>query len=108
MSKEIKQEFAAAVGRGEFPFDMLRYDNCFPATEAHDSGALVTTDNGLRVVVLKRWRVAGSWTPARWESFGWKLVTKIEHHEPAIGFDTVQEARDAGYQSIGFKNPVKA
>lgn len=61
-------------GRGEFPWDMLRKDRCYPRTEA-DSHAMATNTNTTRRVTLVhtggRW-----WMPVflRWASFGWHVV----------------------------------
>jgi hypothetical protein len=54
-------------GRGDFPFDMLRYDCCYPAS----------TDDALKLGETFIWRTIclaathGTFTPARWASFGW-------------------------------------
>lgn len=64
-------------GSGQFPVDMLRYDGCFPSSQ--DDVAFAFTQRDERSVTLvsytsmKQTRV----TPARWESFGWKVV-KLE------------------------------
>jgi hypothetical protein len=57
-------------GSGEFPFDMLRYDECWPAG-ADDAAAMNKT--GRRLITL---RVANHFAPteARWNSFNWKIV----------------------------------
>jgi hypothetical protein len=55
-------------GSGEFPYDMLRYDQCWPATEMNDSGKLGTRSNETRKVVLRGLRAP---TDGRWQSFGW-------------------------------------
>lgn len=59
-------------GAGEFPIDMLRYDACWPASEA-DSSEI--TSNGLRRVALRH-RSLFPLTPGRWNSFGWKIVER--------------------------------
>lgn len=66
----IKQGHTFTVeGRGEFPEDMLRYDECAPLNYA-DTRAM--KQRGLRMVTL----TGRKHTPtfARWESFGWKVV----------------------------------
>ena len=77
--------YAEVEGFGEFPFDMLRYDNAHP-TEERDSGQLSRFASGLdgrrkvRVTALattKRW----PFTPARWESFGW-TCKPVDRWEP--------------------------
>lgn len=62
-----------------FPIDMLRYDSCWPATEA-DSAAILNTiesRNPGRVVIhlLRAYPVQGRIYPtaARWASFGWRV-----------------------------------
>jgi hypothetical protein len=59
------------VGRGDFPWDMLRYDRVYPLSEPSPS----------RYDVDERWReprtveVQGeACTPARWSSFLWSVV----------------------------------
>jgi len=70
-------------GCGEFPFDMLRYDSCWPRT-ADDAAKLYSMWRERRRVELsaadgKRWQP----TTARWASFGWTVLppdstTKME------------------------------
>lgn len=55
-------------GSGPFPIDMLRYDLCWPAKEAHSYHLLITDD---RRIVLKGLKLP---TTRRWESFGWRVV----------------------------------
>lgn len=63
-----------------FPFDMLRYDTCYPKMESdsHQMHASVADDSNLmprRVTVVRyTHRAAPGWTMARWESFGWVPV----------------------------------
>jgi hypothetical protein len=63
-------------GRGTFPYDMLRYDQCFPDTES-DSAALYS--KGTRRVHLIQYRATRSPSieEGRWSSFGWKVSTAI-------------------------------
>jgi len=64
------------TGSGRFPFDMLRYDACYPANSegavamAYDDGAPV------RTVTLHHYADAREWHPTerRWESFTWHVV----------------------------------
>lgn len=62
-------------GRGTFPFDMLRYDTCHPAT-AED--AIKLGEKDLRVVRLTMQTRTKIRVPTedRWTSFGW-TVTEI-------------------------------
>jgi hypothetical protein len=66
------------TGRGVFPFDMLRYDRCYPA----DSNAAFNMDRtqDLRFVKLNSWLVP---TIDRWSSFGW-----------SVGFEAVKIAQE--------------
>ncbi len=52
-------------GRGDFPFDMLRYDCCWPA-RGEDAAAL--SDTGRRTVTLLSSQEP---TRGRWSSFLW-------------------------------------
>lgn len=57
-------------GNGMFPIDMLRYDNCWPAT-SEDAAKLA--GRGPREVTLgTRNRTAP--TVGRWPSFMWRVV----------------------------------
>jgi hypothetical protein len=62
-------------GRFEFPFDMLRYDTCWPKVEAetplmspHPRGNLAKENRTITLVGLK------PPTAGRWGSFGWKVL----------------------------------
>jgi len=64
------------AGDGTFPFDMLRYDSCFPASST-DAASIPRKDfgsaGGMREVTLvshSRHRP----TTARWNSFGWGVI----------------------------------
>jgi hypothetical protein len=77
-------------GSGEFPWDMLRYDSCFPISNAHVTGGM--NDNilnmsmchhdakeyykGNRQVELMKIVDSKNEVPTegRWNSFGWKIV----------------------------------
>lgn len=63
-------------GAGQFPIDMLRYDQAFPASEA--DSAIISQQADQRVVNLER--ISGVNIPAgatlgRWASFGWRVVS---------------------------------
>lgn len=60
-------------GGGDFPMDMLRYDRCCPYQEA--DSATIGGEGRRQVAVMVPG--GGSLTEARWESFGWKVVSKI-------------------------------
>lgn len=73
-------------GRGDFPFDMLRYDSAAPAT-GEDVASMITekysdAENGWspttpRSVKLRRFYPAGGTAAPnveRWRSFGWSVI----------------------------------
>lgn len=68
--KPVEVTFAVR-GRSIFPFDMLRYDQCWPRTSG-DVEALLHMED--RVVYLMT-RSASAPTVDRWRSFGWPVVT---------------------------------
>jgi len=64
------------VGTGDFPVDMLRYDCAYPAdSEAvvaiGANGRIRRAEHGPRTVDLRSYSRP---TPARWESFLWKVI----------------------------------
>ena len=62
-------------GRGDFPWDMLRYDKCWPATEAETNKlSILPQSEGYtktREITLRG--LVGP-TFARWRSFNWEVV----------------------------------
>lgn len=61
-------------GSGVFPYDMLRYDNCWPYSEGQDSPLLdAYYAKGLRRVVLETCAESAP-TVGRWESFTWCVI----------------------------------
>jgi hypothetical protein len=72
------------VGGGDFPFDMLRKDQCFPtdsvSAENMSEAGQVRHWARRRVVHLARWVDHALQIPTRerWRSFGWDLVTYDE------------------------------
>ncbi len=75
MRKMELREFTVE-GCGEFPFDMLRYDSCWPY-QGDDAGQLASrrherdTNIQSRRVVLQGIQDP---TAERWRSFNWKVV----------------------------------
>ncbi len=60
-------------GSGVFPFDMLRYDQCAPASPS--DAAAMEQNHGRRRVTLNRYSVEGARACAdRWRSFLWAVV----------------------------------
>ena len=60
-------------GRGTFPLDMLRYDQCYPL-KSDDAVNIATGKGERRKVTLVSDK---PFVIARWNSFGWS-VTKAE------------------------------
>ena len=54
------------TGRGEFPWDMLRYDRCWPMSSS-DVGKLDATREPRSILICSYTQP----TLARWSSFGW-------------------------------------
>lgn len=65
-------------GAGPFPFDMLRFDRCFPVTPDAAAQMHVVEGNIHREVELVSWQGSRNWLPTveRWRSFGWIVVNK--------------------------------
>ena len=64
-------------GRTSFPIDMLRYDSCWPKSEARDSVAITASFQRIKGVKEERQvTLTGLREPTegRWESFGWKVA----------------------------------
>lgn len=70
-------------GRFQFPIDMLRYDECHPASES-DSGQIMKTfepggSDENETIMLIHYTPYKHWEPtkARWASFGWKVLDHV-------------------------------
>ena len=83
-------------GRGEFPLDMLRYDQCWPRgpedaakMEASYASELldVVKDHGLgrRTIDLATIIRPGYPTVDRWASFGWVVTTVADQYRHQKG-----------------------
>ena len=66
-------------GRGPLPFDMLRYDQAWPASE-HDAHRCDTLDNDRRAITLVTANASLTPNAARWSSFGWEVVAVGDSH----------------------------
>ena len=76
LTTPIKYAHTAEVtGNGEFPFDMLRYDACW-AVDQTDAGRMSMHSRSLRTVRVRSYSPSSvsTFTPARWESFGWTFL----------------------------------
>lgn len=62
-------------GSGQFAFDMLRYDGCFPATEI-ETVEMMNRRARRKVQLITHHPEEGrdGLTDARWRSFGWRIV----------------------------------
>jgi hypothetical protein len=73
------------LGSGQFPFDMLRYDACYPET-SNDASNLINSDEDFEPRDVKLCaRAERGWFPTRdrWRSFGW-LCSDAEIRGSAI------------------------
>lgn len=80
------------IGRGEFPYDMLRYDGCWPY-DSESAGKLATPPvymgedvyakfrHEYRVLTLVGRKERRYWQPTsgRWSSFGWTVINESIH-----------------------------
>lgn len=73
MSKPVQGYEFVVEGKFVFPFDMLRYDRCWPAAEGQIA-MLAPHRPGItpRRVTL---RGLNEPTDGRWNSFGWKIIS---------------------------------
>jgi hypothetical protein len=71
-SRPPRRLFFVVEGDGRFPFDMLRYDQCWPASEA-DSLRLADEWTAPRRIVLITDSVTAP-TVDPWRSHGWSVV----------------------------------
>jgi hypothetical protein len=82
MAKETLYRSRIIVeGRLRFPYDMLCYDTCVPATE-RDANEIARTGYSAPVrISLTRFAPAPKTPPSvgRWASFGWRVVEVVYH-----------------------------
>lgn len=74
MAKQPNRYRFTVEGFSSFPFDMLRYDSCWPE-QGVDAAKLEHHQREVRQVTL-----AGVRAPSaeRWHSFGWLIVGSVE------------------------------
>jgi hypothetical protein len=65
-------------GAGQFPFDMLRWDECVPVME-EDSHAMAR-EGEFRQIKMKLVGCKKKPTYDRWASFGWRITGKMHSH----------------------------
>lgn len=80
--------YFVVVGSGEFPYDMLRYDRCFPWLE-RSSHQLSYAHDERRVVRLESPNREPHWRPTveRWKSKLWDVKT-VSTYKPTETDDT--------------------
>lgn len=61
-------------GRGEFPFDMLRYSECYPVDGVTVSMLATAGRDTHRRQMKFRTATSMNVHARRWDSFGWKVV----------------------------------
>jgi hypothetical protein len=76
---KIKRRRFTVRGSGSFPFDMLRYDQCWPESESRDSWKLDVTPMtdeyyGQRREVTLLTDSPYAPTVDRWKSFTWEVL----------------------------------
>jgi hypothetical protein len=85
MKHKVFEQTVTVEGSNSFPIDMLRYDECSPASEADAHKIQRSIDHAEPMqVTLKRLRLYGynmDFTPGRWSSFGWRIASTIETRE---------------------------
>lgn len=60
-------------GSGQFPTDMLRYDECWPIDSISANNMAADWGAGKRIVHLRTINPNGP-NAQRWESFTWKVI----------------------------------
>ena len=67
-------------GRGIFPVDMLRYDQCAPVFPQDASNLLLSDSDDFRDIQLNCYKRVPTF--ARWSSFGWVIISEtVEYYD---------------------------
>ncbi len=69
----------AVSGAGQFPYDMLRYDECWPVNDQGSAGMNVDWAGGKRDILMRSYKEP---TMARWNSFNWRVERHVEKAKP--------------------------
>jgi hypothetical protein len=71
--------FARVRGNGPFPYDMLRYDACFPAQQEdvlamcqRERAGIPGLQRTVNLMTVTTARIKTPFHPARWATFGWE------------------------------------
>jgi hypothetical protein len=77
MSKPIQGYTFIVEGSHDFPFDMLRYDRCWPVASDPDVINLAPHPRGELIKSKRQVKLRGLNEPTdgRWALFGWKVVS---------------------------------
>lgn len=71
--KEYRRTEIVVAGKGTFPYDMLRYDNC--VFRGSEDVARAEHSLELRQIRLERFSYDGDFCEKdRWASFGWDVI----------------------------------
>lgn len=73
MVRQLRYKFSVR-GSVALPIDMLRYDQCWPATEVDAKRAAASIRFETEGSVTIELRGPRRPTLARWESFGWRVI----------------------------------
>lgn len=71
-------------GQGEFPLDMLRKDGSWPAGQADALAMNASPERSAPKRRVTLFTLERFITEARWESFGWRVVTPPAPYNPAV------------------------
>lgn len=73
-NRQLLHDFTVE-GTGQFPLDMLRFDECWPQ-RIDDACDMGDADSESRTRIRRTIRLRGikAPTPARWASFGWQVI----------------------------------
>jgi len=78
MARRYTHKFTVE-GSGNFPFDMLRYDRCWPSTQ--DDVTTMVPHNSEHFIPIRQVTLTASanhsiWEPTtgRWANFGWPVI----------------------------------
>ena len=81
MTKQTPLTFTVS-GKGTFPLDMLRYDQCWPKTPK-DADEIKTEGEAhrtARTITLQTWKDEP--TTSRWSSYGWEVAEPTGYVQP--------------------------
>lgn len=83
MAKQ-RRHFYMVEGNGRFPYDMLRYDQSWPVSEAKDSPGLAADWDGEKRRVLLATDTHHGPNRDRWKSHGWRVIMAAVNDQYAV------------------------